>query len=75
VSACLPNYIITEYFVNFEETSQEIMEKPFKIEKSHIFLPETPGLGVELIEEELIKRIAKTQQPLRDLRNYTQEIP
>ncbi len=75
VSACISNFIITEYFVNFEKTSQEIMEKPFTIEKSHIIIPETPGIGVELKEEELLKRIANTQQPLRDLRKYHQEIP
>lgn len=74
VSACIPNFIITEYFVNFEETSHEIMEKPLEIVDGYIPLPEAPGIGVELKEEELLARAAQ-EQPLRNLRKYTDETP
>jgi galactonate dehydratase len=72
VSACIPNFIITEYFVNFEETSHEIMERPFRIEDGYIHLPETPGIGIELKEKELLARSAQ-QQPLRNFRKFEEE--
>lgn len=72
VSACIPNFIITEYFVNFEETSHKIMNRPFRIEDGHIHLSESPGIGIELIEKELLARAAQ-EQPLRNLRKYKEE--
>jgi galactonate dehydratase len=74
VSACISNFIITEYFVNFEETSHEIMEYPLEIIDGHIPLSKTPGLGVELKEEELLSRVAQ-KQPLRTLPTFNQETP
>ena len=55
VSACIPNFIITEYFVNFENTGKQIAVEPFKVEDGYIKLREKPGLGIELKEEELVK--------------------
>jgi galactonate dehydratase len=72
VSACIPNFIITEYFVNFENIGNIISKDPIKIEKGYIKLPEKPGLGLELKEEILIDHKA-IQQPKRDLRTYEQE--
>jgi galactonate dehydratase len=74
VSACIPNFIITEYFVNFEETSHIIMETPFRIIDGHIPLSKTPGIGIELKEKELLLRAAQ-EQPLRNFRKYKEEIP
>ena len=74
VSACIPNFIITEYFVNFEETSHQIMVEPFKIESSSIKLPESPGLGLELKEQELLKRQGR-EQTKRSFRRYLEEYP
>ena len=74
VSACIPNFIITEYFVNFEEVSHKIMEHPITIEAGYIPLPEAPGIGIELKEKELLARTAQ-QQPLRNLRKYKEETP
>jgi galactonate dehydratase len=74
VSACIPNFLITEYFVNYEKTGQEIMENPFKVENSYIKLPDTPGLGIGLKEEVLISRRSQ-EQPKRNLRRYYEENP
>lgn len=52
-SATMPNFIITEYFLNFEATSAQITVNPLTPVNSHIALPEGPGLGVELDEEAL----------------------
>jgi galactonate dehydratase len=74
VSACISNFIITEYFINFEEVGKKILEKPLKLKDSQIKLPNEPGLGVELKEDELLKR--KTEvQPIRSLRKYSEESP
>jgi galactonate dehydratase len=74
VSACISNFLITEYFINFEEVSKQILEKPLKLENGYLELPNGHGLGVELKEDELLRR--KTEvQPLRSLRNYSEESP
>ena len=55
-SAGMPNFLITEYFVNFEKTGREIADSPFVVEDGYISLPETPGLGIELDERALEER-------------------
>ena len=74
VSACIPNFIITEYFVNFVEGSNEISVKPFNVKDSYIKLSTGPGLGLELKEEALLQRLAE-ERPRRPLREYYDEGP
>lgn len=74
VSACISNFLITEYFVNYEETSGEIVEKPFKVDNSEIKLPNNPGLGVEIKEDALSAR-RSDEQLKRNLRRYHEESP
>ena len=47
-SATMPNFLITEYFVNFEELGKDIATTPFEVENGYINLPESPGLGIDL---------------------------
>lgn len=74
VSACIPNFLITEYFVNFEETGKEVAVKPLQVEDGYIKLPAGPGLGLELDEKELLKRPFQ-EYPKRTLREHHQEGP
>jgi galactonate dehydratase len=74
VGACISNFLITEYFVNFEETGKEMAVKPFQVEDGYIKLPAGPGLGLELDEKELLKRPFQ-EYPKRTLREYHQEGP
>jgi len=55
IQACtlMPNFIITEYFVNFEERKEQIVELPLTLEDGCIVLPTAPGIGVSLVESEL----------------------
>jgi galactonate dehydratase len=53
VSAVIPNFVITEYFVNFRETGDALCLTPFRVEGGAIRLPEGPGLGVEIDEAAL----------------------
>lgn len=52
-AAGMPNFLITEYFVNFEETGADIVAAPLTVEKGYIALPTGPGLGLELDEKRL----------------------
>ena len=55
-AATMPNFLITEYFLNFEEVGREIA-RPFPaVEDSYIPLPTAPGLGIDLDEEALAQR-------------------
>ena len=74
VCACIPNFLITEYFVNFEETGRELALTHFQVEDGSIKLPTEPGLGLELNEAELLKRPYQ-EYPTRRLREYHQEGP
>jgi galactonate dehydratase len=70
--ATMPNFIITEYFVNFEEKGLEIATPGFTVVNSHIDLPDTPGLGIDLDEEALAQNPYK-QMPERALRHPKDE--
>ena len=74
VSAAIPNFLITEYFVNFEDLGKDIATNPFEVEDSYIKIPDTPGLGIELDEESLSKYPYKPF-PARSLRQYYEEGP
>jgi galactonate dehydratase len=55
VSACIPNFLILEYYYNFKKRSDEISTGSFNVEDGYISLPKGPGLGVEINEEALSK--------------------
>jgi galactonate dehydratase len=71
-AAGMPNFLITEYFVNFEPIGHEIVRNPFKVENSYITLPTTPGLGLEL-DETALARYPYREFPLRSLRHPHEE--
>ena len=74
VSAAIPNFLITEYFVNLEDFGRQITAKPFEVVDGCIKVPEAPGLGVELDEDALAMHPYK-QFPARSLRQYYEEGP
>jgi galactonate dehydratase len=74
VAACMPNFLITEYFVNFKERGDEIASAPFSVDNSYIRLPTAPGLGLELKEEQLAKHPYR-EFPPRALRHARDEGP
>ncbi len=63
VSAVIPNFLITEYFVNFEAAAGELARQPFVVKDSHIALPTAPGLGVDLDEAWLTSHPLKERRP------------
>ncbi|MCH8064025.1 MAG: galactonate dehydratase [Chloroflexi bacterium] len=74
VSTAIPNFLITEYFVNLEEFGEDIAVTPFKVEAGYIKVPDAPGLGIELDEEKLAKYPYQPFAP-RSPRQYYEEGP
>jgi galactonate dehydratase len=56
VCAVIPNFLIAEYFVNFEEACGAIATRQIKIEGGFAELPTTPGLGVDIDVSKLQQR-------------------
>lgn len=73
-AAGMPNFLITEYFLNFEAVGAEIAVKPFEVEEGYITLPTAPGLGIELDERALGQRPYRAF-PKRGLRQVHSEGP
>lgn len=74
VSACIPNFLITEYFVNLESFGETIARQPFEVVDSYIKLPDTPGLGLDL-DEEALARHPYQPFPPRAPRQFYEEGP
>jgi galactonate dehydratase len=57
-----PNFMILEYPTDLGRVPwrQDLVESPEQIVDGHMTLPTAPGLGMELIERELIKHRAET---------------
>ena len=68
-AAVMPNFLILEYFVNFEAMGREVAIQPLQAENSVIRLPTAPGLGVELKEEALMRH-AYQPFPKRSIPRY-----
>lgn len=58
VCATIPNFYIHELDVDDAPWRDDLMTHPFQIEEGHLLLPDRPGLGSDLIEEELLKHPA-----------------
>lgn len=72
-AAGMPNFLIAEYFVNFEEMGKQVA-KPLVPVKGVIELPTAPGLGVE-IDEDALAHYAYQEFPTRNLRRPMDEKP
>ena len=74
VSACIPNFIITEYWVNFEPVVEDVTIGAPQVEGGYIPLPDAPGLGVDLDEDALAQR-ADISVGKKTIRKYSDEGP
>jgi galactonate dehydratase len=71
-AATMPNFLITEYFVNFEELGKQIARPPMLQQGGYIPLPTTPGLGIDL-DEDALRAYAYQHFPRRGIRQYADE--
>ena len=74
VSAAIPNFLITEYFVNFEPRGAEVAVAPFRVESGYLPVPTAPGLGIEL-REDVLARYAYREFPPRAIPSPRDEGP
>ena len=74
VSAAIPNFLITEYFVNLEDFGRDIAKQPFEVVDGYIKVPDAPGIGIDLDEDALAKYPYKPFDPRSPLQ-YWQEGP
>lgn len=74
VSAVMPNFLITEYFVPFESVGHEVCREPLAPRNGYIELPERAGLGIE-IEESAVASKGFQRYPARRIRDFTDEGP
>jgi galactonate dehydratase len=72
-AAGMPNFLLTEYFVNFEETAQAICPDALRPVGSMITLPDRPGLGVTIDEDALAEYSYRAFAP-RKLRRPEDEV-
>jgi galactonate dehydratase len=60
----MPNFIIAEYFVDFEDRSNEMLEEGLRIENGYVEAPSAAGFGIEL-DEAVLARYGYRQFPRR----------
>jgi len=73
-SACMPNFIITEYFLPFEELGQRLCSNVLQPVDGYIALPEGPGLGLD-VDEGAVRAHMGKQFPARTFRSIDEEGP
>ena len=73
-SATMPNFLITEYFINMEPFVHKIVDEPFVVKNGYIQLPDKPGLGIDIKEDDLTKYSPTSRAP-RHIREVHEEGP
>ena len=74
VSAVIPNFRITEYFVNFEQICRDIAVTGLSVKDGWIDLPTAPGLGIDIDVEKLRAR-PHQEASKHGFRQYWEEYP
>lgn len=73
-AACMPNFIITEYFLPYEEFGRVVARNPLVPVNGYITLPEGPGLGLDVIEDAVRARPYQGY-PARTFRASEDDVP
>ena len=74
LSAVIPNFRITEYFVNFQDLCREIATASLTMRDGWIDLPTAPGLGID-IDVEKLRAHPHQEATHRGFRQYWEEYP
>jgi galactonate dehydratase len=73
-AACMPNFIITEYFLPFEEIGARLAPNLLKPVNGYLPLPEGPGLGLD-VNEQTVRAESAKPFPARTFRTIEEEGP
>jgi galactonate dehydratase len=74
VSAVIPNFKITEYFVNFESVCREVAIASLVVKDGWVELPTAPGLGID-VDVERLRSHPHTEATKHGFRQYQDEYP
>src|SRR5215216_3923790 len=74
VSAVIPNFRITEYFVNFEDICRDIAITGLTVKDGWIDLPTVPGLGID-IDIDKLRAHPHVEATKHGFRQYWEEYP
>jgi galactonate dehydratase len=74
VSAVIPNFKITEYFVNFEDVCRDIATSGLTLSEGWIDLPTAPGLGID-IDIARLRAHPRREITEKGFRQYWEEYP
>ena len=74
VSAVIPNFKITEYFVNFEEVCREVASASLTVKDGWVDLPTAPGLGID-VDIEKLRAHPYAEATKSGFRHYQDEYP
>lgn len=66
LASCIPNFYLLETMANDIPWRADVSTEKVKFENSEMFIPDLPGLGIDINEEE----IAKHPYECRNLRHY-----
>ena len=72
-SATMKNFLIYEYMISVEKSSEDISIGYIKPEESYIELPTEPGIGIS-VNESKIKKYPFKKFPPRNIRNIEDEL-
>jgi len=70
LAACTPNFEILEIMISDVEWRKDVTNECLEYEDGYIKIPDKPGLGIELNEEEALKH----PYEVHDLRHYTGQL-
>jgi galactonate dehydratase len=73
-SACMPNFIITEYFLPFEDLGRRLCPNVLRPVDGYIALPQDPGLGLD-VDEAAVRAARGKPFPARIFRGIEEEGP
>ena len=71
-AAVMPNFLITEYFVNFAERSRELVDLPLEPVEGYVDLPTAPGLGID-VDEAAVRSLPAPRRRSRSVFSYRDE--
>lgn len=66
LAACIPNFYLLETMANDIPWRADVSTEKVKFENSEMFIPDLPGLGIDINEEEIAKHLYEC----RNLRHY-----
>lgn len=70
LDACIPNFAIQEFpSFNLEGGEDCMVKEALKVEQGHIFVPEAPGIGIDLVDN-ITERFPPKQRSLKPIIGY-----